>query len=104
MNSATTPILAALIIQVGLGLAVFQANRKRYSNQSFLILSLIIACWLGSLYFAFLASTPLVAERAIRGAFAAGTLIPTAFNILRLSILERKRGWPTSCASPAFGC
>jgi nitrogen-specific signal transduction histidine kinase len=94
MNNATTPILAALIVQVGLGLVVFQANRKRHSNQCVLILSLTIACWLGSLYFAFLAKTPLVAERAIRAAFAAGTLIPAVFNILRLSILERKRGWP----------
>jgi nitrogen-specific signal transduction histidine kinase len=93
MNSATTPILAALVIQIGLGLAVFQANSKRQSNQCFLILSLIIACWLGSLYFAFIAKSPLLAEHAIRGAFASATLIPAGFNILRLSIRERKRGW-----------
>jgi nitrogen-specific signal transduction histidine kinase len=93
MNSVTTPILAALVIQIGLGLAVFQANPKRHSNQCFLILSLTIACWLASLYFAFIAKNPLAAERAIRAAFASSTLIPACFNVLRLSIRERRRGW-----------
>jgi uncharacterized membrane protein YhfC len=56
MNSATTAVLAALTIQIGLGLAVFQANPKRQSNQCFLILSLTIAAWLASLYIAFQAT------------------------------------------------
>lgn len=93
MNSATTAVLAALIIQIGLGLAVFQANRKRHSNQSFLILSLAIALWLVSLYFAFHATNSVVAERSIREASAAAALILLGFNILRLSIRERRRGW-----------
>ena len=93
MNSATTAVLAALIIQVGLGLAVFQANPKRQSNQSFLILSLAIAFWLGNLYFAFHATNSLVGERSIRGASAAVPLILVGFNILRLSIRERRHGW-----------
>jgi PAS domain S-box-containing protein len=93
MNGATTAVLAALIIQIGLGLAVFQANPKRHSNQCFLILSSAIAFWLGSLYFAFHATNSVVAERAIRGASTAVPLILIGFNILRLSIRERRRGW-----------
>lgn len=93
MNSATTAVLAALVIQIGLGLAVFQANPKRQSNQCFLILSLAIGFWLGSLYFAFRATNPIVAERSIRAASTAVPLILVGFNILRLSIRERRRGW-----------
>lgn len=94
MGGSTTPILAALVIQLGLGLAVFQANPHRKTNQCFLFLSLAGAGWLGSLYFAFVTKSPVVAERAIRTAFAFATLVPAGFNILRLSIRERRGGWP----------
>jgi PAS domain S-box-containing protein len=93
MNGATIPILIALVIQLALGLAVFQANRHRKPNQCFLVLSLAAAGWLGSLHFAFTAKSPLVAEYAIRVAFGLATLIPVGCNILRLSIRERKRDW-----------
>jgi PAS domain S-box-containing protein len=93
MGGSTTPILAALVIQLGLGLAVFQANPHRKTNQCFLFLSLAAAGWLGSLYFAFITKSPIVAERAIRTAFAFATLVPAGFNILRLSIRERRGGW-----------
>lgn len=93
MGGSTTPILAALVIQLGLGLAVFQANPHRKTNQCFLFLSLAAAGWLGSLYFAFITKSPVVAERAIRTAFAFATLVPAGFNILRLSIRERRGGW-----------
>ena len=93
MNGATIPILVALVIQLALGVAVFQANRHRKPNQCFLLLSLAAAGWLGSLHFAFTAKSPLVAEYAIRVAFGWATLIPVGCNILRLSIRERKRGW-----------
>jgi len=93
MGGSTTPILAALVIQLGLGLAVFQANPRRKTNQCFLFLSLAAAGWLGSLYFAFITKSPVVAERAIRTAFAFATLVPAGLNILRLSIRERRGGW-----------
>jgi PAS domain S-box-containing protein len=93
MNHATIPILAAIVIQLGLGLAVFQANPKRTSNQCFLFLSFAIGIWLGSLYCAFSSSKPASAEFSIRQASAAGAVILTAFNLLRLSIRERDKGW-----------
>jgi PAS domain S-box-containing protein len=93
MNGPTVPILIALVIQLALGLAVFQANRRRKPNQCFLALSLAGAGWLGSLYFAFTAKSSLVAEYAIRAAYASSSLIPVGFSILRLSMRERKPGW-----------
>jgi PAS domain S-box-containing protein len=95
MNSASTAILVALIIQVGLGMAVFQANRRHQTNQCFLILSLAIATWLGALYLAFHATNEADGERAIRAAYTAASLILLGFNTLRLSIRERRRGWPS---------
>ena len=58
MNAVTIPTLAALLLQITLGLAVYQANRRRLANQCFLLLSVTIAAWLGSLYFTFVAKTP----------------------------------------------
>jgi PAS domain S-box-containing protein len=93
MNSATAPILAALVAQLGLGLAVFIANPQRKSNQCFLLLSLIAVGWLGSLYGASTTRDPAIAAVCIREASAAGALILTALNLLRLSIRWRQEGW-----------
>jgi len=35
MSGVTIPTLAALLIQIALGLAVYQANRRRLANQCF---------------------------------------------------------------------
>jgi PAS domain S-box-containing protein len=93
MNSATAPILAALVAQLGLGLAVFSANPQRKSNQCFLLLSLVAAGWLGSLYGAFTTSDPGIAAICIREAAVAGALILATLNLLRLSIRRRQEGW-----------
>jgi PAS domain S-box-containing protein len=93
MNSATAPILAALVAQLGLGLAVFIANPQRKSNQCFLLLSLVVVGWLGSLYGAFTTRDPAIAAVCIREASAAGAFILTALNLLRLSIRWRQEGW-----------
>src|SRR6266446_5367777 len=93
MNSAAAPTLVALIIQCGLGLVVFLANRERRSNQCFLILSLAIVAWMGSLYCAFVARNQGVAELAIREASAAAALIFVSFNLLRISIREKQESW-----------
>src|SRR5690349_16731129 len=93
MSAATVPTLAALVLQIGLGIAVFQANRRRLANQCFLLLSLTVAAWLGSLYLAFLAKTAGEAEFAIRQASATAALYLTALNLLRLSVRQQLRGW-----------
>jgi PAS domain S-box-containing protein len=94
MNSSTTPTLVAITIQLGLGLLVFQANPKRISNQCFLFLSAAIGLWLAILYITFTTHSAVVAEFGIRQASVAGALILFSFNLLRLSIRERQKGWP----------
>ena len=95
MNNAAVPIVVALIIQCGLGLAVFQSNPHRKSNQCFLVLCFIIGGWLLSLSFALSATTEASAEWAIRFAWSTGALILAGFNLMRLSIRENHRRWGT---------
>ena len=93
-SSPTVPLFIAILIQITLGLGVFSANPKRASNQCFLLLCLIIACWLYALHVTFTAQGPGIAEFSIRQASVAGAGILTLFNFLRLSIRERRSGWP----------
>ena len=46
MNSATIPLIVAILLQIALGSVVFLANPKRAANQCFLLLSLAIIGWL----------------------------------------------------------
>jgi PAS domain S-box-containing protein len=93
MHSAPVPTLVALAIQSILGLAVFQANPWRKPNQCFLLLSAVIGGWLACLYFSFSATTSAEVEFYIREASAAGALILTVFNLLRVSIQQQNRRW-----------
>jgi PAS domain S-box-containing protein len=76
-----------------LGLAVFQANPKRRLNQCFLLLSSVIVAWLGSLHFAFTATSSTIAEFAIRQASVAGALYLVMLNLLRRSVRQREESW-----------
>jgi PAS domain S-box-containing protein len=93
MNSATIPILAALVIQLALGVVVFQSNWHRKSNQCFLLLSLLAAGWLASLYYAFTANNPAGAIFGIRQAWAFGPLILTGLNLLRICLRRDHETW-----------
>ncbi|HEV3409550.1 MAG TPA: GAF domain-containing protein, partial [Chthoniobacterales bacterium] len=93
MNSAAIPTLAAIAIQGALGLAVFQANPRRRANQCFLLLSGVIAVWLGNLYLIFVVDSPAAAEFHIRQASAAGGWILVVFNLLRLCIRHPEESW-----------
>ncbi|HXA08461.1 MAG TPA: ATP-binding protein [Chthoniobacterales bacterium] len=93
MTGASVSTSAAMLLQFSLGLAVFQANRRRLANQCFLLLSLAVVAWLGSLLLAFGATTPQAAEFAIRQASAAGAVYLAILNFLRLSIRQRQLRW-----------
>ncbi|MEY2496906.1 MAG: hypothetical protein QOD12_462 [Verrucomicrobiota bacterium] len=80
-------------MQLGLGLAVYRANPRNYANQSFLLVSAIICGWLLSLHFAYNALRAEEAELWIRNASAGGLLIVNGFDLLRLAIIYRERGW-----------
>ena len=94
MNSAPLPVLAALVIESVLGFAVFLANPRRLSNQCFLLLSVVLAAWLGCLYLTFTARDPSVAAFYIRQAWATATVIVVSLNFLRLSVTKKQGGWP----------
>src|SRR3954471_6148230 len=93
MNAANISLWLALLIQFGLGLAVYRANSRNHANQSFLLLSLFISAWLISVQFPFNSTDPVVAELWIRNAWATGLLMVNGFNLLRLGILCRDSGW-----------
>jgi PAS domain S-box-containing protein len=93
MNAANISLWLALLIQFGLGLAVYRANSRNHANQSFLILSFFISAWLLILQFAFTATDATKAEFWIRNSWPAGVLVVNGFNLLRLGILCRDTGW-----------
>ncbi|MFZ1220236.1 MAG: ATP-binding protein [Chthoniobacterales bacterium] len=93
MNAATISLWAALLIQIGLGVAVFRANSKNHANQSFFVVSFFICAWLLSLQFAYNAVEAPAAEFWIRNSWATGVLLVNGFNLLRLGILCRDGGW-----------
>ncbi len=93
MNAATISLWAALLIQIGLGVAVYRANYKNHANQSFFVVSFFISAWLLSLHFAYNATEAGAAEFWIRNSWATGVLVVNGFNLLRLGILCRDSGW-----------
>jgi nitrogen-specific signal transduction histidine kinase len=93
MNVAAISLWLALLIQAGLGLAVYRANSRNHANQSFLIVSFFISAWLLSLHFAFNATVATQAEFWIRNAWASGMFVVNGFNLLRLGILCQEAGW-----------
>jgi nitrogen-specific signal transduction histidine kinase len=93
MNAAGISLWTALLIQIGLGVAVFRANYKNHANQSFFVVSFFISAWLLSLHFAYNAVTSPSAEFWIRNSWATGILVVNGFNLLRLGILCRDSGW-----------
>jgi nitrogen-specific signal transduction histidine kinase len=93
MNAGSISLWLALLIQFGLGIAVYRANSRNHANQSFLIVSFFISAWLLSLQFAFDATDPAKAALWIRNAWASGFLVVNGFNLLRLGILCRAGGW-----------
>ncbi|MEP6820727.1 MAG: ATP-binding protein [Chthoniobacterales bacterium] len=93
MNNSALSTLAAIVIQLALALAVFQANPRRKSNQCFLLLSGVIAVWLGSLFQTLTTTNAEVGAFYIRHASAAGALTLVFFNLLRLTITRPADRW-----------
>jgi nitrogen-specific signal transduction histidine kinase len=93
MNSSAVSTLVAIVIQLALALAVFQANPRRKTNQCFLLLSVVIGVWLGSLFLVLTHPSADAVAFYIRQASAAGALILTVFNLLRLCIVKQDASW-----------
>src|SRR5690242_3622144 len=95
MDTDAIPAILALVVQLGLGLAVLQANPKRRANQCFLLLSLASGAWLTSLGIGVRTQDARIGEFCIRQASFAGALYLAALNLLRLSIRQGHHGWRT---------
>jgi PAS domain S-box-containing protein len=93
MSGPTILAVAALILQFGIGMGVFQANPKREANQCFFLLSMVICGWLGSLLCVFTAHDAEVAAFGIRQGSATGALYLATLNLLRLSVRQKAKGW-----------
>jgi PAS domain S-box-containing protein len=93
MSGSAVSTLAAIAIQLALAIAVFQSNPTRKANQCFLLLSLVISTWLGGLFQILTVTSVESVAFYIRQASAAGALIFTAFNLLRLCILNQHESW-----------
>ena len=114
MTSAAVPIVAALALELALGLAVFQAHPSRRANQCFLVLSFVIAGHLGSMLIAINAADLAMAEFAIRAASTAGVTYLAAVNLVCSSVrhadsswkalLRHSRGWLLGTAAVGVLC
>lgn len=91
--SNAAPVVLAIVIQLGVGLIVFQANPKRRSNQCFLLLSLTITGWLLALYIGLTSNNRAVTEFCMRQAHAVGVVYLFTLNLLRLAIRHRQQSW-----------
>lgn len=80
------PLSVALFLDIALGVLVYLTNARRTVNRQYLTVSAVIAGWLACLWFILLATTPEDAAFWIRMASITSALVPTAFNLLRLSI------------------
>jgi signal transduction histidine kinase len=87
MNAANAILKIALWASAVVGLVVFSANRRRRANQAFLLLTLTIAAWLGSVLEVFHSSSTVGAAQWIRSASITGGFLPVAISILRVSIV-----------------
>ncbi|MBN2163533.1 MAG: hypothetical protein JXR25_11625 [Pontiellaceae bacterium] len=88
--------IAVFVINIALGLAVFATNHKRTANQLYLILSFIIALWLGSNWIILHTASIFTAKIFVQLATAVAIFIPASCHLLRLSILHPSDSW-TSC-------
>ena len=76
-------------MQLGLGVAVFRANSKNYANQSFLSVSIILAAWLLSNNFAYLATQAGEAAFWIQNASAKYLFMNARYSFMAGSSFQR---------------
>lgn len=103
MNNVHTTTLVAIVVQVALALAVFQANPTRKANQCFLILSVTIAAWLQMLAFISVAQSEQSAAFFVRQASVAGAGILLCFDLLRSAITKPHQTWGEILRKSAIG-
>jgi signal transduction histidine kinase len=76
----------AILVSIVLGLSVYLTNPRRTTNQTFLVLSCILAIWLTHLGVGFQTQSAVVAKFCAKGSTVLSIFIPLGFNWLRASI------------------
>jgi signal transduction histidine kinase len=84
--------IAALVLNLALGVVVFWTNPRRTTNQFFLLLAVIAIAWILSLLSAFSLSDPAWVAYHARMAQGVSSFAPFLFNCMRLSIIHRESG------------
>ncbi len=93
MGVTTLFLSLAVLVALGLDIAIFANNHNRKANQAFLVASTFMLLWLSSNLFITHARTPETAHRLLNLAFFLAACIPTAFHFLRLSIKYPDSSW-----------
>ena len=87
MQEALDFAVVAVFCHITLGAVAFLTDPRRAINQSFLLLTLLIAGWITGIQIAFLATNAGAAGFGIRLCYASAPLIPAALALLRQSII-----------------
>jgi signal transduction histidine kinase len=88
MNLISAFHAVALAINIGLGIGVYRTNPRRATNQLFLLLSGVLALWLGSLAAAFALRDIVTVTWCIRVCHSVAAVFPLVFDYLRLAIIH----------------
>ena len=92
MNALGPFHLFATGVCIILGIVVFRTNPQRATNQIFLILSCLLALWLLFMSAAFAFTEPVVITYFVRSCHSVAAFFPLAFDWLRRSIINPKKG------------
>ena len=85
--------MTAVACHLLLGFVVFITNPRRPINRSFLLITVIIAGWVGGIEFSFIETRPGSVAWWISLGSAWGALMPAAFAVLRTSIIHHGEVW-----------
>jgi two-component system nitrogen regulation sensor histidine kinase GlnL len=93
MNVITLFMSTAIVVVLGLGIAVYTTNYSRKVNQAFLISATCMFLWLLSNLYIMHLTTASAALIVISIAYAISACIPTTFQLLRITIKYPEFSW-----------
>lgn len=93
----------AIGVSIALGVLVWVNHQRRLVNQCFLVLSLLLATWLGIVSVGVTSSESATVKTVVQFSTAAAALIAPMFNLLRLAMTGRAATWGTAIRLHAVG-
>ena len=83
----------AVLCNILIGVAVFATNPRRAINRSFLLMTLLVAGWLGGVQFTFFFQDPARVVFWMRECSACGAFVSPMFLLLRASLVHPGESW-----------